>query len=130
MDSNYATTERNLNVNKTRSLQVIIEDLKKRVESKTRLTRSDLQSLLSKLTTQKPNAEQALEILNCCSFARLDENQNSVVKNIWNELKNQNENFRIQHYNRILFFARDRADVKLAEEIFNEIEKNGITPDA
>lgn len=129
-DRNYATTERDLNVSKTKSLQVIIRDLKTRVESKTRVTKADLQSLLAKLTTQKANAEQALEILSCCSYARLDENQNTVVKNIWKELKNQNENLQIQHYNRILFFARDRADVKLAEEILDEIQKNEIKPDA
>lgn len=104
----------------------MIEDLKKRVESKTRLTKNDLQSLLIKLATQKPNAEQALDILSCCSFARLDDNQNAVVKNIWNELKNQSENFQIQHYNRILSFARHRGDVKLAEDALNEIEKKGI----
>lgn len=129
-DSNYATTERNFNVNKTRSLQVVIADLKKRVENKNRLSKGDLQSLLNKLTTQKANAEQALDILSCCSFARLDENQNTVVKSIWNELKNQNEKFQIQHYNRILAFARDRADIKLAEEILNDIEKSGIKPDS
>lgn len=104
--------------------------MKNRVESKTRVTKSDLQSLLAKLTTQKANAEQALEILSCCSYARLDENQNAVVKNIWNELKNQNEHLQIQHYNHILFFARDRADINLAEEILEDIEKNGIKPDA
>lgn len=86
--------------------------------------------MLAKLASQKANAEQAFEILRCCSFARLDENQNAVVKKIWNALKSQGEQFQIQHYNRILTFARDRADVKLAEEILNEIGKNEIKPDA
>lgn len=108
----------------------MIEDLKKRVESKTRLTKNDLKILLTKLETQKPNAEQALEILSCCSFARLDENQRAVVRDIWNELKKQSENFQIQHFNRMLFFARDKAASKLAEDVVNEIEKNGIKFDA
>ena len=108
----------------------MIGDLKHRIENKNRLTKADLQLLLTKLSTQKANAEQALDILSCCSYTRHDDNQSAIVKNIWKELKNQNENFQIQHYNRILGYARDKADVKLAEEIFEEIGKNGIKPDA
>lgn len=129
-DSNYATAERDFHANKTKSLQVIIKDLKNRVENKNRVTKADLKSLLAKLTTQKANAEEALEILSCCSFARLDEHQASVVKSIWNELKNQNQDLQIQHYNRMLFFARDRSNIKLAEEIWDEIKNKGLKPDA
>lgn len=111
-------------------MPVLIENLKNRVESKTRLTRADLQTVLDKLKTQSANAEQALEILSCCSNARYDDNQNIVVENIWKHLKGQNENFSIQHYNCILSFARNRGNTKLAAEIFAEIEQNEIKPDA
>lgn len=94
------------------------------------MTKADLQSVLDKLKTQNANAEQALDILSCCSYARFDENQNTVVQNIWNQLKNQNENFSIQHYNCMLSFTRQEGNKQLAEEIFAEIEKNDIKPDA
>lgn len=109
-------------------MQSIIENFKNRVENKFRFKESDLITLLAKLTTQKASAKQALDILNCCSYARLNENQTTVVENIWNELKNQNFNFQIQHYNCILSFARDKGNINLAEEIFNDIQKNGIKP--
>lgn len=128
-DSNYATTERNFDVNH-KSLESIIKQLKFRIENKDRLTKDDLKKLLTKLTTQKANAEQALEILSCCTFARLGENQTPVVENIWKELKTQNDDLKIQHYNCVLSFARDKANIELAEDIFNEMQKNGIKPDA
>lgn len=104
--------------------------MKSRVENKTRLTNANLQSLLAKLTTHKANADQALEILRCCSYARFDkENAEKIIEKIWNILKSQNDNFEIQHYNCILNVARNQADIKLAEETFDEIEKNGIKPD-
>lgn len=129
-DSNYATAALNLETRKTRSLQSIIKDLKIRVEKKTRLTKSDLQALLTKLTAQETNAEEAMEILNCCTYARIDENQNALVGKIWQALKTQHDDFQIQHYNCVLKFARDKADIELAEQIFADITKSGVKPDA
>lgn len=86
---------------------------------------------MSKLKTQKADADQAFEILSCVQYARFDsKNPKVLIEQIWNELKCQIDNFQIQHYNCILHLTRNQDNLKLAEEIFNEIEKNGIKPDA
>lgn len=131
-DSHYATADQSQpkhNSSRTNSLPVIIENLRKRVESKTWLRAFDLQIVLNKLKTQPANAEQAFEILNCCANARYDGTQDNAVEQIWNHLKGQHENFSIQHYNCMLSFAKKRGNIKLAEEIFNEIESKEIKPD-
>lgn len=123
---NYAVAERDSKSNKSKSLQVLIEDLKDRVENRVRLKDADLQSILTSLATQKPNTEEALEILKYCTFVADYERQNAMVNKVWNKMKIQSETFGIQHYNSILSFARHRGDVNLAEDIVNEIKKNEI----
>lgn len=98
------------------------------MENKSRLSNDDFQNLLTKLKTEKVNSAQALEILRLCSFAHSDQNLKNVVYNIWNELKKENDEFQVQHYNYILNFARDRQDVERAQAIFDELIKDGVKP--
>lgn len=127
---NYAIPTPNLNVPKARNLENTIKELKGRIENKSRLTNGDLQSLLTKLKAEKVDSTQALEILKCCSFARIDQNQINLVNTIWDELKKQNNQFQIQHYNCLLQFARDKANTKMAQKIFDEMAEVNIKPDA
>lgn len=123
---NYATAAVHSNISNTKSLEVIIKELQNRIETKSRLTNKDLQSLLTKLRARKVDSAQALEILRCCTYARLDQNQSVVINNIWNELKKHENQFQIQHYNCMLQFARDKADVKRVQEVFDEMVNANI----
>lgn len=76
------------------------------------------------------DSAQALEILRCCSYARTDDNKSTLVNNIWEELKKQNNQFQIQHYNCMLQLASDKADAKRVQEIFDEMGKADIKPNA
>lgn len=130
LDRNYAIPTPDLNVTKAKNLQTIIKEFRGRIENKSRLTNGDFQSLLTKLKTEKVDSVQALEILRCCSYARLEQNQTNLVNSIWNELKKQNNQFQIQHYNCLLQFARDKANTKLAQQVFDEMAEADIKPDA
>lgn len=111
-------------------MEVLIKDLRNRVETKSRVSTNDLQTLLNKLRIQNVDSWQALEILRCCSYARLEKNQFNAVNNIWKELKKHDEDFSIQHYNYMLQFAKDRANVTYVQEIFDEMIKAKIKPNA
>lgn len=130
MVRNYATAVVKSNFANTKSLEVIIKELQNRIESKSRLTNKDLQSLLAKLRARKVDNTQALEILRCCTYARVDQNQSDVINNIWNELKKNDNQFQIQHYNCMLQFARDKANVKRVQEIFDEMVNANVKPNA
>lgn len=108
----------------------MIKELQNRIETKSRLTNRDLQSLLAKLRAQKVDSTQALEILRCCSYARIDQNQSDVINNIWNELKKHDNQFQIQHYNCMLQYARDTANLKYVQQIFDEMVNANIKPNA
>lgn len=112
------------------NLDNILKEFNNRAEAKTRLSKDDLQMLLTKVKEQKVDSTQALEILRCCTYARTRRNENDIVNDIWNELKKNNDKFRIQHYNCILQFARDKQDVIRAQELFDEMIKSEIKPDA
>lgn len=100
------------------------------MENKSRLRSRELQTLLAKLRPQQVNSTEALEILQCCTFARTDHNQRQIVDEIWKELKKQNNEYQVQHYNCLLQFARDKQDAEYVQTIFDEMIEDGITPNA
>lgn len=73
---------------------------------------------------------QALEILRLFSFLRTDENQSDIVNSIWRELKKDNVNIQVQHYNYRLHLAKNNQNVDQTQVIFDELLKDGIKPDA
>lgn len=117
-------------ITKTSSLDFIVTELKNRAKYKLNLSLNDLQLLLSKLKAERVNSEEALEILKCCACASTKENLSAIVNDIWIELKNENTEFQVQHYNYMLRFAKDKQDTQRAQEIFNEMQQNGIKPDS
>ncbi|XP_055312803.1 leucine-rich PPR motif-containing protein, mitochondrial-like [Sitodiplosis mosellana] len=129
--SNYATAAPAVRqLNRSANLKTVVEELKNRVENKSRLSNRDLQSLLTNLKSQTVDSAQALEILRMCSFVHPDEVRNDIVKGIWKELKKQNPDFQVQHYNYLLQIARNKQDVKYAQQIFDDLIKDDIKPNA
>lgn len=110
-------------------MKTVISELKARIENKSRLTSNDLQILLTNLKTEKVDSDEALEILRCCSFARIEQNQSKIVNNIWDELKKHENQFQIQHYHCMLQFAKDKADAQRAQQLFDEMVNAAIKPD-
>ena len=129
-NSNYATAAPAVNLKKSASLETFIKELKYRVENKSRLSTGDLHTLLHKLKLQTVDNAQALEILRICSFVRSDENHSGISEAIWKELKKENADFQVHHYNCLLQIARDNNDVKRAQKIFDEMVNDGIKPNA
>lgn len=86
------------------------------------------------MKTQKPTAEQALSILQLCSFGRTDQNVTEMVKSIWYELHSTDimnaHEFHTQHYNYVLKFASDRHDVNYTQAIFDRMIADGSEPNA
>lgn len=130
LNSNYATTVVNQEITNSSSLDSDINVLENRAKCRRQLSNRDLHSLLLKLSKERANSTQTLEILRYCTHAITEQNQCDIVNDIWNELKKCNNEFQIEHYNHMLRFAADKIDVKRAEEIFDEMIKNGIVPDA
>lgn len=100
------------------------------MENKSNLTNKDLVPLLEKLKSQTVDSTQALEILRLCSFGRTIHFQGNIVNGIWNELKKENKDFQVQHYNCMLHFGRNRGNFKLVQTIFDGMIEDGIKPNA
>lgn len=100
------------------------------MENKSRLSTSDLQTLLHKLKLHTFDSAQALEILRICLFVRPDENHIGIANAIWKELKKESADFQVHHYNCLLQIARDKNDVKRAQNIFDGMVNDGINPNA
>lgn len=90
---------------------------------------SDLQNLLANIKDKKIDAAQAYDILTFCCYAEQDKNS-KVLNSIWKELENQDNDYQIQHYNRLLESAKNNQDSKLAQHFFDELIKSKIEPDA
>lgn len=129
-NSNYATAAPAIKLKKSVSLETFIKELKNRVENKSRLSAGDLQTLLHKLKLQTVDSAQALEILRICSFVRSGENHSGIADAIWRELKKENADFQVQHYNCLLQIAQEKHDVTRAQKIFDEMVTDGIKPNA
>lgn len=135
-DSNYATvaaaasstSASNVKGGRSNSLKFTIKELKGRIENKLRLTEGDLHSLLDKLRAQKVSNEEALEILQCCSYTRIDSNGRRLINRIWKELKEKEIQFEIQHYKCLLQVYRN--DVPRAQQAFDEMLAAGFKADA
>lgn len=139
LPSNYATdatieTKRSDELIKHELDDVINELNKKSVANRNRLSQYELKMLFNRIKTQKPTAEQALNILQLCSFGRIDQNVTEMVKSIWHELHsadNMNAHeFSTQHYNCVLKFASDRRDVNYTQAIFDQMIANSNEPNA
>lgn len=115
-------------------LGAVIDELNKSVENGNRLSQYELKTLFNRIKIQKPTAEQALNILQLCSFGRTGLNISEIVKNIWHELHSADimnvHKFDIQHYNYALKFASDRQDVNYTQAIFDQMIADSIEPNA
>lgn len=111
------------------SMEYTIIKMKNRMAQKSNITLSDLQSLFLKIETQKLDSVQALDILTFCSYARTEQDQTGISKSIWETMKKQNTPFQVQHYNRFMQLASHKKNPTLAQEIFDELIKDGIKPD-
>lgn len=137
--SNYATEATSEAIRSDKliknDLADIIDELNKIVSkhSHRRLSQYELKTLLNRMKIQKPTAEQALNILQLCSFGRTDLSVREVVKTIWHELHSDNTNaleFHTEHYNYMLKFGSERQDVNYTQGIFDELIGDGIEPNA
>lgn len=120
---NYAST-----VPAYDSLSDIIKKFTNQAKNRAALSDTDLQTLLTTLKTRPADSVEALELLRCCTQARTGPNQTDIVHDIWKELKRHNR-FQIEHYSYLLQFAKDKRNTQLAQEIFDEMIKDGIRPD-
>lgn len=127
--SNYATVASKHTVSKPATLEFVIKQLKRRVENASQLSNGDLQSLLKKLKSHKCDSAQALEILKCCSFTRMDENQTAIMTSIWNELNKQNIDFKTPHYNCLMQYFINIGELKRVQTIFDEMIASKLEPD-
>lgn len=99
-----------------------------------RLSHYELKTVFNRIKTQKPTAEQALKILQLCSYGRTGQNITEIVKSIWHELHSADimnvHEFDTQHYNYVLKFASDRQDVNYTQSIFDQMIADGIETNA
>lgn len=114
----------------SKSLTEFIDELNGRVAKKNQISHHELKILLNKLRTEEVSDQQALDIIQLCTFGRTDQNVSETVKSIWNELKKHEHDFDTQHYNHLLRFASEREDVALTQAVFDEMFADGIKPDA
>lgn len=68
-------------------------------------------------------------VLKRCLSSRPDQKRMEIMKDIWKELKRNTNKLPIDYYKYILQFARNQRDVKLAQEIFDEMIDTGLKPD-
>lgn len=118
----------------TNELADIIDEFNRNVANGNPLTQYELKILLNRLKTQRPTADEALKILELCSYGRTGQKITKIVTHIWHELHSAGSinahEFDVQHYNCMLKFASDRQDANYAHAIFDQMIADGIEPNA
>lgn len=102
---------------------------KSRSEVRPQLSLQSLKSTLKQVRSQPVSSTQALELLQSVSQSRLDKGQFDIVKDIWKELKKNNKDFTIEHYNCLLQLSRNKLDAKFAKAVFDDLTAAGLKPD-
>lgn len=128
-NSNYATEVERAPA-RGRSLQSILEDTKRQMESKNRISVKRVGDILDRLKKQKVNDVLALEILRCCTYNRFDEDQSEQLKNVWSELQKQDIQLQKPHYDNLMQFFAIKGDIPKTEEIFASMVKAGHKVDS
>lgn len=108
----------------------MISELKTLVENKSNVSIENLKMVLKKLENQKVSSSQALDILQCCAFARFNQDQSNVTNKLWEQLKQQKNELQSQHYACMLQFHANKGNIAETQAIFDDLIESGFKPDA
>lgn len=103
--------------------------MEKKIEGKSRIPIHQLKDILRRLEKHKLDDTQALKVLKCCTYNRVDTDQTDILTDIWRVLQKKNINLQLAHYNCLLQFYSIKRNVAKAQETFDDMIKAGFKAD-